>query len=76
MLLFRVVGGDEENRTPDPLLARQVLSQLSYAPMCRFHLLPMSHLSMLHQPQATACFPLRYCLYFLAGSSIYRLWWA
>ena len=25
-------GGDEENRTPDPLLARQVLSQLSYAP--------------------------------------------
>ena len=26
-------GGDEENRTPDPLLARQVLSQLSYAPM-------------------------------------------
>ena len=26
------VGGDEENRTPDPLLARQVLSQLSYAP--------------------------------------------
>ena len=27
------VGGDEENRTPDPLLARQVLSQLSYAPL-------------------------------------------
>ena len=27
------VGGDEENRTPDPLLARQVLSQLSYTPM-------------------------------------------
>ncbi len=26
-------GGDEENRTPDPLLARQVLSQLSYTPM-------------------------------------------
>ena len=26
------VGGDEENRTPDPLLARQVLSQLSYIP--------------------------------------------
>ena len=31
---FRIrVGGDEENRTPDPLLARQVLSQLSYAPI-------------------------------------------
>ena len=25
-------GGDEENRTPDPLLAKQVLSQLSYTP--------------------------------------------
>ena len=26
-------GGDEQNRTVDPLLARQVLSQLSYAPI-------------------------------------------
>ena len=26
-------GGDEENRTLDPLLARQVLSQLSYTPI-------------------------------------------
>ena len=26
------VGGDERNRTAEPLLARQVLSQLSYAP--------------------------------------------
>ena len=26
-------GGDEESRTPDPLLARQVLSQLSYTPI-------------------------------------------
>ena len=25
-------GGDEQNRTVDPLLARQVLSQLSYTP--------------------------------------------
>ena len=33
--VFKVheVGGDEENRTPDPLLARQVLSQLSYGPI-------------------------------------------
>ena len=31
--LFLTLGGDEENRTPDPLLARQVLSQLSYAPI-------------------------------------------
>ena len=28
-------GGDEEIRTPDPLLARQVLSQLSYTPIVR-----------------------------------------
>ena len=26
-------GGDEEDRTPDPLLAKQVLSQLSYTPL-------------------------------------------
>lgn len=29
-------GGDEENRTPDPLLARQMLSQLSYTPHMGF----------------------------------------
>ena len=28
----RTFGGDERNRTADPLLARQVLSQLSYTP--------------------------------------------
>ena len=27
-------NGDEGIRTPDPLLARQVLSQLSYTPRC------------------------------------------
>ena len=26
-------GGDEETRTPDPLLAKEVLSQLSYIPV-------------------------------------------
>ena len=36
-------GGDEENRTPDPLLARQVLSQLSYAPIC----LSFCHITLL-----------------------------
>ena len=30
------VGGDEEDRTPDPLLAKQVLSQLSYTPIFGF----------------------------------------
>ena len=29
---FLDFGGDEEDRTPDPLLAGQVLSQLSYTP--------------------------------------------
>jgi hypothetical protein len=29
-------GGDEEDRTPDPLLAKQVLSQLSYTPVLLF----------------------------------------
>ena len=32
-LLLKCHGGDEEIRTPDPLLARQVLSQLSYTPI-------------------------------------------
>ena len=31
-LELKVPGGGKENRTPDPLLARQVLSQLSYTP--------------------------------------------
>ena len=45
---FAAGGGDEQNRTVDPLLARQVLSQLSYTPIftgsflsrvsCFFHL--------------------------------------
>jgi hypothetical protein len=30
--LSYIVGGAEEDRTPDPLLAKQVLSQLSYSP--------------------------------------------
>ena len=34
-------GGDEEDRTPDPLLAKQVLSQLSYTPIVRSNLLPL-----------------------------------
>jgi hypothetical protein len=28
----RAVGGDEETRTPDPLLAKEMLCQLSYVP--------------------------------------------
>ena len=43
-LLIRALGscggGDERNRTADPLLAKQVLSRLSYIPTrrCRFHI--------------------------------------
>ncbi len=29
---YRLLGGDERNRTADPLLAKQVLSRLSYIP--------------------------------------------
>ena len=32
-LSYWPIGGDERNRTADPLLARQVLSQLSYTPI-------------------------------------------
>ena len=32
-LSYAPIGGDEEDRTPDPLLAKQVLSQLSYTPI-------------------------------------------
>ena len=35
-------GGDEEDRTPDPLRARQVLSQLSYTPITGFRM-PICH---------------------------------
>ena len=35
-LLLKMLGGDKEIRTLDPLRARQVLSQLSYIPM--FHI--------------------------------------
>ena len=31
--LFKPFGGDKRDRTADPLLARQVLSQLSYTPI-------------------------------------------
>ena len=41
-------GGDEQNRTVDPLLARQVLSQLSYTPVS-------GSLLFFKDPQAFAC---------------------
>ena len=44
-------GGDERNRTADPLLAKQVLSHLSYIPSRRYH----DHLS--RQAAAVAADP-------------------
>ena len=35
-LSYKPMYGDEGIRTPDPLLARQVLSQLSYTPLHHF----------------------------------------
>ena len=62
----RGVGGAEEARTPDPLLAKEVLSQLSYGPvfdvgrwmfevgdMPLQHRLPTGHLNSNVQPQPT-----------------------
>ena len=50
-------GGDEEDRTPDPLRARQVLSQLSYTPIIRVSDMPLSlmkiHFSMGLQNRTT-----------------------
>ena len=34
LVSFLPTGGDDGNRTHDPLLAGQVLSQLSYTPIC------------------------------------------
>ena len=42
-------GGDERNRTDDPLLAKQVLSQLSYTPV--FSEFVLSHTLKIKQQQ-------------------------
>ena len=39
---FATDGGDEGNRTLDPLLAGQVLSQLSYTPIMGYFFQPLS----------------------------------
>ena len=45
-------GGDKEARTLDPLLAKQVLSQLSYTPtLSRFGLAYLFEVSFLQGPQ-------------------------
>ena len=37
-LPLKISGGDERDRTDDPLLAKQVLSQLSYTPVRTIHI--------------------------------------
>ena len=48
LITIKVINGDNEIRTRDPLLARQVLSQLSYAPMGIYFVL-------IWQPPAFPC---------------------
>ena len=55
--LLKCHGGDEEIRTPDPLLARQVLSQLSYAPMSGYALV-----SIIHSEESVIFLKLYLCL--------------
>ena len=43
-LFFNSVGGDDGIRTHDPLLAGQVLSQLSYTPRFNLRILLLLHL--------------------------------
>ena len=76
-------GGDEEDRTPDPLRARQVLSQLSYTPIflrvSRFMpLLPLfSFLSSLQTvPLSVWILKIKQCIrlpYFYETSLLYFL---
>ena len=47
-------GGDEEVRTPDPLRARQVLSQLSYTPKFRGQIVPSKSNNIIACQQALA----------------------
>ena len=44
-------GGDEEDRTPDPLRARQVLSQLSYTPTSQPSLLGIFKIEQYFSPR-------------------------
>ena len=66
------IGGDEENRTPDPLLARQVLSQLSYTP--KFELI-LRHKQLAVHTYCLRCFFLVWaanCRSFVSFALIFR----
>ena len=64
ILLYAVVNvhrrispasGDGEIRTHDPLLARQVLSQLSYTPKCILNVKLKTHLSQINMKLDQTC---------------------
>ena len=50
-------GGGKENRTPDPLLAKQVLSQLSYTPIISYPIIfyQILYLSLSRRSFRTTC---------------------
>ena len=52
-----LVGGREGIRTPDPLLAKQVLSQLSYTPTGRMYLLILKYLQPFENQENTGFAP-------------------
>ena len=52
-------GGDEESRTPDPLLARQVLSQLSYTPTIIYKQNSVSSFELLRKEVIQPHLPIR-----------------
>ncbi len=52
---FAKNGGDEEDRTPDPLRARQVLSQLSYVPILCGYFLSLSKPLSNKSPRQVLC---------------------
>ena len=52
--IARTFSGDGEIRTLDPLLARQVLSQLSYAPICHMLIKKQAFLLVLLASIATS----------------------
>ena len=53
-------GGDERVRTDDPLLAKQVLSQLSYTPMPDLYIFEVSFSCFFQTSQRTLKIKQRY----------------
>ena len=50
-VLPQAFGGDKRDRTADPLLAKQVLSQLSYTPISRFKRVPYGPSKLNNKPE-------------------------